>query len=328
MATRDVTQVLRARVGVFTQLAALCFALLYQIPNWPELFESIYGYPMRDRTVYEMSLLYFDLPVDYIYSFDPLSTFTRELLWNSSLAYLHRNLGFTTDQIFFVISTFVIWRFCVEIVGRAGWPYVLLLINPLVVDFAFSQLRLACAIAVLSFFWRGQRGLVATVLAYVACTSIHTAVILFALIHLAANTLNKTTVSNAVWLVAIGFALSFAIGPMREVILGAVGDRRADYQDMSSTPIYLLFWVLMLGLLLASFKNSLQSVDTRYTIVILSIVSLNLFTGGYSTRFIAAAFPSLIISMGEYPSKPANIVMLIFIPYAIMQWAYWLRIGV
>lgn len=315
-----------ARGYILTYFSLFLFSILYQIPNWPEIFKSIYGYPMIDRTIYEVAILYYNLPIDYIFYYDLISIFTREFLWNAALAYLNRSVGLAPEQIFFVISTFVIWRFSIEIVYRAGWIYLPLLVNPLIVDFSFSQLRLSCAIAIISFFWRGQRRFVPTFIAYVLCTSIHTAIFLFALMHLVANIFHKPTIFNLMVLILTGFAISIATGPMREIILGAAGDRRAEYYDMSSSAVYLLFWVIMLLLILINFRNIIYSLDIRYAIIILSIVLLNIFTDGYSTRFIAAAFPSLIISMGIYGAKPINPIIVIFIPYSILQWLYWLRI--
>lgn len=313
---------------VIYYVPALIFAFVFQRPDWPALFEDVYGYPMIDREVYTNKLIYYDLPTDYLPHFDTRMYFTFEWMWNTSISYLHRNLGLEPEQIFSIISTLVLWRFAFEIATRVGWVYVLLLINPLVVDFACSQLRLAVAISILSFFWRGQHGAALTVAVYVAAASIHTAVALFAVMHLAAHWLNQKKLLHLILLIALGFLISIAVGPLRELFLATLGDRRAevDYERVQSTLAYLSFWVLLWGMLLARWRSALTSLDGRYAVVILSIVALNSIFGGYSTRFIVAAFPSLIISMVAWKSRPVSLPLLLFLPYSGVQWLYWFRI--
>jgi hypothetical protein len=157
-----------------------------------------------------------------------------------------------------------------------------------------------------------------------AGTAIHTAVPLFAIMHFAANKFTASTRMNSLALCLTGVLIATAIGPFREVILGAVGDRRAEYYDVSSTAAYLSFWIVMWVLLLYRWKDTMTSIDARYALIILSIVAMNVFTGGYSSRFIAAAFPSLVITMSHWRSKPFSLITLLFVPYASLQWVYWL----
>lgn len=323
---RGQKQLLPNRTRVY-YIVTFLFALLYQTPDWPSIFQQVYHYPMIDRAVYENALIQHNLPVDYILDFEGLRYFTFEWLWNASLAYLNRDLGLRPDQIFFFITTLVLWRFSFEVSMRVGLIYVPLLLNPLIVDFAFSQLRLAAAIGIISFFWRNQRGLALTIFAYVSCISIHTSVLLFAVMHLSANIFAKPRILNLAILILVGLSISAAIGPLRGALLGAVGDRRSGYYDMSSSIAYLSFWLLLWILLLARWRDSMRSIDSRYAIVILSILALNTVTGGYSTRFIAAAFPALLVSMVEWKSKPVSLALIIFIPYSFLQWLYWLRVS-
>lgn len=302
------------------------FSIVFHFPGWPEIFTHVNGYPMVDRAIYERMVIGFDLPTDYIIEYNAITYFSTEFLWNTLISYLNRAIGLSTNQIFFLISVIVIWRFSFEIASRAGWVYVILLLNPLVVDYAFSQLRLAFAIFIISFFWMGRRGRILTVIVYAVCASIHTAIFLFGFMHFAVNKFCDVKLRNLLILCLTGFLISIIIGPLREAILGAFGDRRAEYHDMSSTFYYLFFWILMWFFHILRWKDSMASLDGRYVLIILSIVLVNAFTGGYSTRFLAAAFPSLIIAMSKWPSKPISLITLLFIPYASLQWLFWLRV--
>jgi len=308
----------RVFVGTFL------FSLLMQIPNWPEVFFKVYSYEMKDRFTYELMLLERNLPTDFIFDFYGLMYFTYEWTWNSGLSYLHRDLGLDPSFIFLVISFFVIWRFSTEIVERVGWMYLPFLVNPLVIDYAFSQLRLAFALAIVSLVWRGGKSHILTAVVYLFCMTIHTAVLIFAAMHfLSRFNLNKNY-KNLIILIGFGFAVSVATGPLREQILGAIGDRRVDYHDMSSSLLYLSFWFVLWLLLLIRWKSTFESIDGRYSIIVLSIVVMNIVTGGYSIRFISAAFPSLIIVMANWGRSSA--LMFVFSLYGIFQWLYWFKI--
>lgn len=313
-----------ARISI--SLIALVFAILYQTVDWPRIFEEIYNYPMIDRAVYERQIVYHDLRVDYIDHFSAIEYFTSEWLWGSGIAYVARDLGIGHEATFFIITTFVLWRFGSDVIRHAGIQYLPFLLNPLVVDYAFSQLRVAFAIAVLSFFWRGQYGRFVTIAAYVVCSSIHTSVVLFAAMHFAASYFRYQDRRSLITLVLVGAIIAVMIGPLRGMILSSLGDRRAEYHDMSSSTLYLSFWILMLAFMIYDWRSSLLTLDGRYSLIILSIVMVNVLTGGYSTRFIAAAFPSLLIAMASYRSKPVSLLSVIFVPYAVVQWLFWLRI--
>jgi hypothetical protein len=311
---------------VIFHIPALAFAILFQIPGWPDIFEGVYGYPMVDRSVYGAQILDYNLPIDYLPEFDFISYFTFELLWNRSIAFLAREMQLSTDQIFFLLTTLIIWRFTFMIAVSAGWLYVPLLVNPLVVDFAFSQLRLATAIALVSFFWRSEKASILKISGYIAATSIHTAIVLFGAMHLASHHFSLPRFRNLAALVLFGFFVAIAIGPARELILNTIGDRRAEYHDMSSSILYLSFWIIVWALFLAQWRTAMATLDGRFAIIILSIVALNAVFQGYSIRFIAASFPSIVVAMAGWRSIPIALPIALFLPYSVLQWLYWLRV--
>jgi hypothetical protein len=311
---------------IFFHVPALLFALVFQLPQWPDIFESVYGFPMRDREVYLRQIIFYDLPTDHLHHFDLMMYATYEWLWNQSLSYLNRQMHLDPEQIFSIITTLVIWRFTYEIASRAGWVYVIFLVNPLIIDFAFSQMRFALAMSLVSFFWRGEASRSLTVAGYVVASSIHTTVLLFAVMHFAAHWLKGKKIAHLFLLIGVGFAISTAIGPLRELILTAVGDRRAEYRISSSTFAYLSYWLALWTMLVSNWRTTMMTLDGRYAVIILSIVALNFVYEGYSTRFIAAAFPSLVVLMAISRSAPFSIRLALFIPYSILQWLYWLRI--
>ena len=144
--------------------------------------------------------------------------------------------------------------------------------------------------------------------------------------HFAAHFFHKTTRMHTFCLILVGFLISTAISPLREQLLTAVWDRRAVYVDMSSSVAYLSFWLGLWFALLLRWRNTLQTLDGRYAVIILSILVMNVIFSGYSTRFVAAAFPSLLIAMAEFRSKPPQILIGIFSAFSLLQWLYWFKI--
>ncbi|HNR11345.1 MAG TPA: hypothetical protein PKN72_09110, partial [Nitrosomonas europaea] len=125
---------------------------------------------------------------------------------------------------------------------------------------------------------------------------------------------------------AVGAFISLLIGPLREALLSAIGDRRAEYHDMSSSLLYSLFWIALLIPFYLG-RRYLVTLDyARYALVIVSIVFVNVFHGGYSTRFLAAAFPGLVSAVLSLHGVIKIMILVLFIVYAVFQWLYWLRI--
>lgn len=308
------------------------FAILASIVPWPEIFKSIYGYPMVDREVYAEYFLYGEsvLHVKEFAGF--LSYFTNEFLWHFGVSYF-LNVGFGLDHIFYGI-TFLVFLSFGGVVLKRGEPWaLLLLINPLVVDFAFSQLRLAFGVSILIWaYLLAERHKLASAVLCLMALFVHSAVVIFLFIYVIVVALDGFSRRYDVrplaeWLILflVGAAISLAIGPLRESILTAIGDRRAEYSDMASSLQYSLFWVLLLALSLVFAARFVQDYVGKYAIVILSIVAVNVTHGGYSTRFLAAAFPFLVSSVLSFRGNE-RIVLIGFFVYGTLQWIYWLGI--
>lgn len=322
---------LLVRRHVFNIVLLFIFAVLAALVPWPEIFHAINGYPMVDREIYTEYFLYGRNVLEYKEFSGLLSYYTNEFLWHFGVSSL-LSLGVELADIFFVISFFLYFSFGFLVLREKNSWVLLLIVNPLVVDFAFSQLRLALAVSLLvwSYLLSGKYRALSSVF-LIGALFIHSATAIFVVIYFVVRFLGwasgrydlKVSVEFAV-LFLTGALISVAIGPLREVILSAIGDRRVDYPDMTSSVQYSLFWIGLLGMSFVFAKNVIRSELNRYAIVIISIVAVNVLHGGYSTRFLAAAFPFLLnltLSFGG----AARFVPWIFVLYAGLQWLYWLR---
>lgn len=265
------------------------------------------------------------LSLDHWYSY-----ITNEYLWHVGVSWLIDTAGFRVEGIFafisflcFLVATLIVTRGHAALLG-------LLLINPLLVDLAMSQYRLALALSILGIALLVDRKWLKLILLGVA-PLIHTASVLFVLMYLFADhggdlarrRLGVRFVFPVLMLAGVFFSL--LIGPFREVLLGYFGDRRAEYPDMSSSISYLLFWVALLPIFAAQPARFYGDRGNRFAVLILSLVTSNLVTGAYSARFLASALPFLILAMRSTSPHLLRVSLIsVFVFYSLLQWMYWL----
>ena len=319
------------RQYLYWVILPLFVACMVLVP-WVSIFEKIYGYEYIDRGVYSDYFLYGTNVLDYKELGGLLSYISNEFLWHYLVAYLTGGLGIDIEYVFGFISVVCLSVFGWITIKHQGPFGLFFLVNPLVIDFAFSQLRLALAVSFLglAYLLASSRRVVA--FGFVVCSLfIQTATIIVRVIYLLLPVVNVLSrrFRDGVWLkfvllCMIGASISIAVGPMREAILSAMGDRRADYPDMASTLAYSMFWI---GLLVAiGGKALLKEEYQQFSVVILSIVAMNVLHGGYSTRFLAASFPFLVSTVLSFRGAFGVVMVLLFAFYAMLQWFYWLRI--
>ncbi|WP_201566383.1 EpsG family protein [Psychrobacter immobilis] len=279
---------------------------------------------------------YIDIYVNKIQWFD-FSGFLTKILyewgWHYFLNYLTSQLAFNSSIILFLISLFFLTISFILVSSNKSLFLCFFLLNPMYVDFFYSQIRLSFAIAFiyLSILVFNKNKYLSLVL-LLPSFFIHTSSFLFTLIFYTAIFLEKTTLigSRLKALIAmfIGLMVAFATGPYMSVLLGAVEDRRAEYNDMSSPTLYMIYWIgLFLFFAIKYFSNKLQSLNYYYvyiSISILSMVFLNVFLIGYSSRFLVASFPFLVLTIGALKGRSESIIGIIYVFYTMVLWYFWL----
>ncbi|PCI88902.1 MAG: hypothetical protein COB24_00045 [Hyphomicrobiales bacterium] len=310
---------------------AILLGILIVSTPWPQIYFDIYHIEMNDRYIYIIQAEAFALITDYFDYFEWTSYITHEFLWGSTLGFVTRDLGVDIETLFFIFSVSIVFLFIYIVFRQVGWVATLFILNPLIIDFAFSQLRLAVAIFFLSLAYLVKpKSLKISILLLVLTPFIHTASILFVFIYFAAYFTDEKYFKVMIWrllaLVFIGLIIGLAIGPFREIILSSVNDRRSEYQDISSSNLYLMYWMMLFGTLLFQYQNSMKTFELRYSICILSIIFVNVIFSGYSSRFLAASFPFLIIAIWKVDQRKFSSIQILFAVYVVFQWAYWFRL--
>jgi hypothetical protein len=306
-------------------------ALISLVP-WPDIILDGTRGILLDREVYTQKIIFRDNLLDYFYFGSYLDYFTSEYSWWFLMKVLQDgDLPLHYDTVFQIISTIFIVTSALIVYRRSGLLPLIFLANPLVFDLAYSQLRSALAISILYLVYLFFRR--STYIAIALClfaATIHTAMLIFLAVYvLCLMTADEGRLSR--WpielrlalILGAGVLMGLVVGPLRETLLTLVGDRRAEYLDLSSSPLYLSFWVGLLGLFLIDFRDTFRSIEGRFSLFILSLVTVNVFTGGYSLRFLALAYPFVISTV--LMAKPS--VKMFAIPalsiYMLAQWIYY-----
>ena len=299
-------------------------------------WESIQGYPFVDRRVYLSYFLYEANVLDYVKFYGIMDYLKNEVLWHWAMRFAMHDLGLSPQTVLLSISFLCLSVSAYFLLCTLRPWSLLLLINPLLIDLTFSQLRLALAFSLLLLSYMSRRNLVLA-LAFATCAFIHTAIFLFAGICMGIWAIKRWLIDkdvNRTWILFACFLLglcgSIAIGPAAERILASIGDRRAQTYtvDFSSGWKYILFWFGLLAVCAFQRDRFYRNVINAYSVVVLSLVSSTLLTGGYTSRILAVSLPMLIVTMFDLGPRTRNISIVAFVMYAATQWIYQLDLGV
>ena len=334
--------------------ASLVMSLIMVWIPWeilkPDVFLDLGVY--RNKFMFEISVL-IEKNINTFWGF-----FINEGLWDVLIRYLSTDLGISLDSIFSFIAFFTIFVFCKYIAVRHGIAAVIFVLNPLVVDFAFSQIRMALAISVFVVAVDVNKSYVKYFLFFVS-SLLHTALVLFVGVYFLCMSYfkrNKVRVlffnSPMIFGVIVAFSIFFVIGPLRVLILNYLGDRRVDYSAGSSTLLYASFWFFYAFVMLLIIRNKkFVNVGAMMSLIWVLVFLLSTIFGMYGARFLSASYPFIISSMltfltmefknvvyrssidGEMKINTVNLLGInvflsifllgMFTIYILVQWRYW-----
>lgn len=314
-------------------LPILITGLLSLIP-WPEIIYQSFHAVLWDREIYIQKIMSGDTLFSY-FTYDSLiSYFTYEYSWEFLINLFQENrLPFDYDVFFQIISSLFIITSSLILYRKGGYISILLMANPLVFDLAYSQLRSALAISLLNILYltRPKSNLISLAVCLLA-TSIHTAMAIFLAIYFLCvatsergGWLSRFSVEmRLVTIVGAGLAFGLLIGPLREVALTLLNDRRAEYGDLASSPLYLSFWIMLFGLFLLNYREFIQTLEGRFSLFVLALVAVNIFTSAHSIRFLALAYPYIMATI--LIARPAirSFSLAVFSVYLFAQWYFYL----
>lgn len=313
-----------------TIFLSFSLAVVFSLIPWSYLRNTV-GYYDRDYYIN-----YIDISLNRIYWFDFSGFLTKisyEWGWHYFLYYLTSELGLGSDLILFLVSLFVLTISFILISSRKSIYLCLLLLNPLYIDFFYSQIRLSFAIAfiylsILTF----NRNRFLSLLFLLPSFFIHTSSFLFLFIFYSAILLEKNSFITQRVKVSIsllvGCISALVTGPYMSVILSSIEDRRSDYDDLSSPVLYMIYWIgLFIFFMLKYVLKKTESLNYYYfyiTLSILTMVVINIFLAGYSSRFIAASLPFFILTLSELRGKQEYFIGVLYVFYTLIIWFFWI----
>jgi|CXWL01.1.fsa_nt_gi hypothetical protein len=318
-----------APISWYSTAAIIIFCVLMLCVPWQELWNGRF----IDRTVYLNKFTVY-LARPRFFDGSVLAFIVNEVFFEKTILLFAGKLNVPLEVIFGAISFLCLFVYSKYLASRHGLLALIFLINPLIVEFAFSQLRMALAVSLLMLaLFRKKQRVLAVVLAALAC-SIHTASFLIVFIYVVAKFVSARLAARSFnglfcWLALIGAGLAVVmlIGPFRGVILSSVGDRRAEYSNVSQSIMYASFWMLLLLMTGTQKKKYFQTEGNAVAVVFLSVYAGATAFNTYNSRFLAASFPFIVSSMLALSLQKRVIIMPVYFLYAGAQWYYWLNAG-
>lgn len=315
--------------NIYILIYSLFLAVILSSIPWEYFRTGGFG----DRLYY---ITYIDFISNRIEWFDfsgLLNKIFNEWGWHYFLNFLQKKFGFDSSVILFLVSLFALTVafFVVSLYKR--FYLCLFLINPMYIDFFYSQIRLSFAIAFvyLSVIMFDKNKLLSVII-LIPSFFIHTSSFIFIFIFYSAVFLAKVSFISSIkkYLISllVGAIAAIATGPYMSVILGSFDDRRAEeYGDFSSPVLYMIYWIgLFLFIGIKAFSNKIDSLNIYYfyiTSSILTMVFLSIFLGGYPSRFIVASFPFIILAISEFRGKNEFAISFLYILYTAILWIFW-----
>lgn len=285
-----------------------------------------------DRNNYINYIDFYDNKVNW-FDFSTLQLkITYEWGWHYIIDFFSNNLKLNSSIILFSISFFFLFIVLYIMFYNKKLLGVLFILNPAFIDFFFSQIRLTFAISFvyLSLFIFNRNKYLAIILA-TSTIFIHTSTILFIFIFYSGLLLSENTIIpkrlKYILAILVGSIVAIITGPYMSIILKSLDDRRAEYNDMASPLLYVIFWVVFYFYILIKVMIEKTNIYNRnyiyISLSILTVVVLNSFIAGYSSRFLVASFPFIILSLVNFKGSEVRFLWLGYILYLALLWIFW-----
>jgi hypothetical protein len=322
----DETAGARSMGMVQAVLVSIVFALCFMYVPW----EGLRGEEFYDRRVY-LDNFFHSLPLLEEKEISGLKAFlVNEVLWDVLVRGLMEGFDLPAEAVFSGIGLLCLFCFAYFLARKHGPLAMLLLINPLVVDFAMSQLRMALAVSiVLLALFSGRRLLIAA--AVIAACFIHTSIVLFMVMYLVAVRTGKwvrkadlPAPTFGYIAMAGGLLVALLIGPLREAVLTSMNDRRAEYEMAAASVSYASFWIVLLAAVPFQGKAFYRDNMNVLAVTCLSTFVFATFLGVFAARFISATMPALLSAMLTMDRPVRELAVLAYLLFLVLQWTYWL----
>lgn len=235
-----------------------------------------------------------------------LEFLSGEPVWALFVKFL--NSFVSSEVIFFIIIPFLtLLSYSLYIYRNSSHVFILFLIHPITLMFYLNQLRLAfafCIFFIIYIVFKKNKNKIFFFSFFLFL--LHSSFITFWFVFLFVDYVssrNKTEVHKISLAIVGSFFLAFLTGPALSIILGFLGDRRAEsynnniWQTSLLTAFYCLILVSIFYLNFYFNKLKKLSFEQLCTVFFLAMVIFSsFFIGGYPFRFLSAIFPIMVVA--------------------------------
>lgn len=160
-------------------LGAVVGFILSTVP-WPDFYRYFNGVGMWDRDVYIEKIVSGDIRFDFI-SYDGfLSLIADEYIWGWLESVIYHSSVLDVEDFLAVISALSLGSFSSALAKKGFFWLIPFLLNPLVIDLAYSQVRLSLAVSLIYWMYVfGVERLLYVVVIGIVVSMIHTAGLIF-----------------------------------------------------------------------------------------------------------------------------------------------------
>ena len=317
----------RFRLGknLFLSIAtSICYATVVVLFPWELISRD--GFPDFDN--YILNFDYYVANDTSLIEFYELSTaiqfFTHEVLWNELILSLHGITGDSAASLR-IVSFFILFTFSLFLLRKVGFVYSLLfLINPSVIDVAMSGIRngLAWTLIVIALWGRSE---IIRFCLFVVSLFIHSSsavlLILYYLTRTAANYFKGHTLLFVGLIAGVGFGLALTV--LNEIVLGAIGDRRAGADYVVGGDSFKLASIWLLLILLQCTSGPKYIKENIFAISVLAWYQvMNPYIPG-SYRIWAALIPIIALSVMDLPVRKRQIFLSLYACFLVLRYFYW-----
>ena len=270
---------------------------------------------MLDSGMYK-SILNSDLNV--------IGIITTEPAWSTLVVWLN-NFFSSTDIFFFLIPFFIMMVYGFYIYRNSNFLNIFFLIHPIALMFYLAQLRLAFAVSIfllLTLIIDSKKNLYFfSFFIFLIHSSFLIFWTFFLIIDVIVNSKKDYTL-KILFLLLSGLLLCFLTGPLISIVLGALGDRRADtytegiWQTSFATSAYCIMFIAVICMNFYFNRQKYITFEQGCSLVFFSMVAFSPFlVGGYPFRFLSAIFPIMVVSLFQLEKgyRLAAVQLLIFI---------------
>lgn len=256
--------------------------------------------------------------------------FTSEVLWLYIVQYL-LTFNITVVQALYLISLISCTLIANFVLLSTKRVYsLLLLVNPIYIDFVIGQVRSSLAISLVftSFLVRSE---LLRFIIIVTSSAIHFGSALFGAMYYIyffgkRFDVLKRLMEFKSFVIVVSGIIALSTETWRTVILAALGDRRATTLiDFQSSTLLAVGWLLFLVSYAFTGRDRQSSFAYFFFSTNALLFFVSTFNGNYASRYVAVAFPMLCVLQSNQPLWGKWVFAAHMVAFAAIYFTFWIH---